>query len=160
MTTPATTLSPLLREQVVMALTQTSVVQCTRMLGNAEDGSRCALGVIAEQVFGFTLHLRHFSYYPGLTLALNREDQDRFEQLFPRKLWDNIVWANDILGHSFDQIAKLVKEWDPSEHYPGDPPLSPGQIQYTKITLGEWAVYKTDYGLWKFPKVVVITHEA
>lgn len=146
--TPPTTLSPLLREQVVMALTQTSVVQCTRMMGNAEDGSRCAMGVIAEQVFGFTLHLRHFTYYPGLVLALNREDQARFEQLFPRKLQDNIVWANDVLHHSFDQIAKLVKEWSEHERYPGDLSLTPEQYELMmnlQITKASFDASKTSY---------------
>lgn len=156
MTTPATTLSPLIREQIVLALTQTDVVQCTRIFGQS-DGSRCALGVIAERVFGFTLEARHNSYFPDLIFVLSREDQDRFEQLLPHKLRDRIVWANDILHHSFDQIAKLVKEW--SDQCPGDPLLTEAQ-EYLKVTLGKWELIKSAEGLWKTSKTVILYDQA
>lgn len=101
--------SPNLREHIALALTQATVKQCRGVMARP-DGSRCAAGLIAEVVFGFTFTER-FAMAMGRYWSLEPEALFRFKEFISQDLYTNVVFANDHMNRSFDDIAKLVKGW-------------------------------------------------
>jgi hypothetical protein len=99
-----------IKEKIVLALTGTTREQA--LCHFAVDEKRCALGVIAEALgFEFEERVRcGAEECSGMTYGLPNEAE------FVALLGDDqlrvaIINANDRERRSFDEIAKMVKEW-------------------------------------------------
>jgi hypothetical protein len=106
-------LSDEVREKIVLALTGTARPQIRGESVDADGVGACAVGVICEGAFGGQVHLgrgrdctcRGWGTHFELT-AWERTTDALGEQLYIA-----LVNANDS-GRTFDEIAKLVKEWE------------------------------------------------
>lgn len=97
-------LSDEVREKIVLALTGTTREQCRGALTtNGED--RCAMGVLCD-VYKVNLRPLFDGYIRDM--CPEREQMNREISL---KLEGFLMHAND-RGATFDEIAKLVKEWE------------------------------------------------
>ncbi len=105
-------LSDEFREFCVQVLTSTERTQAQRAAGY-RDGTRCALGVIAEAA-GFPLVEMGFSYFVD-KLCISCEGANFIRERMPRALWNDIPVWNDKEGLTFDQIAKRIKDWQPAK---------------------------------------------
>lgn len=78
-----------IKDKIVLALTGTTREQCSYRLADGE--ARCALGVIAESI-GVDSCAEVLSFVDDLELSCR-------------------IAAKNDSGSTFDEIAKLVKEW-------------------------------------------------
>ena len=96
-------LSDEVREKIVLALTGTTREQCT---GKLQIGAaRCAIGVVAE-AYGVG-----FIDSDGVILREMSRRRLEMDNDMPAELYAQIVISND-KGATFDEIAKMVKEWE------------------------------------------------
>lgn len=87
-----------------MALVSTERVQCYGMLARGE--ARCAVGIFADEVMKLPIYDSH-----GLNGMLSPSDWQKLHEALPEELRRQIVDANDFKGASFDDIAKIVKDF-------------------------------------------------
>lgn len=119
-------LDPEIKERIVLALLSTEKPQCQNVVG-LTTGERCAVGLIAEDVFGIQLvgsgYLDSVPMVVSLPLSFSPgQESERMSMLVTLgQLEAQLVHWNDAHGLSFDEIARKVKDWngerEECEHY-------------------------------------------
>lgn len=126
------TLTDKMRERIVLALTSTTREKCRGFL--AFNEKRCGMGVVLEAL-GFVLILEEKEHVTTLeeigwvthekavvcnsTKTIRLGDGATIQDVLPLKLMQDIMNSNDCLNKSFDEIAKMVKDWQaPTDYTP------------------------------------------